>query len=321
MGKYIAKRAGTAVIMLIGVTMIIFCIIRLQPGNPFLSMVQFDTDPAFLEAKLTEIGYYDPLPIQYGKWLMRTLHMDLGYSIQYNAPVAGLIADRFSNTVLLAAASFLVSTVISIVIGILSALYPNSVIDHIMTFLSFVGVSIPVFFFSLLLIKVFGYDLKLLPFSGIETIGTSYTGIERVMDIGKHLVLPVMASALTQTATLVRYTRSSLLETVSEDYIRTAMAKGLTKKQAVIRHGVKNARISIITVLCNRLPDLLSGALIVETIFVWPGIGLLNYQAILKQDYPLIMGVTLLIAVIVIVCNLAADILYMVADPRIRYEN
>lgn len=320
MGKYIIKRIGIAIIMLLGVTMIIFCIIRLQPGNPFLSMVSYDTDPGFMEAKLKEIGYYDPLPIQYGKWLWRALHFDLGYSIQYNAPVAGLIADRFANTFILASASFIISVSLAIGIGVLSALYPNSIMDKVMTVLAFIGVSIPVFFFGLLLIKLLGYDLKLLPFSGIETIGTSYTGIDRVLDIGKHLILPALTSALTQTSTLVRYTRSSLLETVSEDYIRTAMAKGLTRKQAVIRHGMKNARISIITILCNRIPDLLSGALIVETTFIWPGIGMLNYNAILKQDYLLIMGITLMIAVMVIICNLIADILYMVVDPRIRYE-
>lgn len=320
MKKYILKRIGTSFLMLFGVTVIIFCIIRLQPGNPFLSMVQFDTDPAFMEQKLQEIGYYDPLPIQYGKWLLRTLQFDLGYSIQYNAPVVDLIVDRFGNTLLLALSSFGISTVIALGIGVLSALYPNSIMDRVMTLLAFIGVSIPVFFFGLLMIKVLGYDLKLLPFSGIETIGSNYTGMERFMDIAKHLVLPALTSALTQTASLVRYTRASLLETISEDYIKTAMAKGLTKKQAIVRHGMKNARISIITVLCNRIPDLLSGALIVETIFVWPGIGMLNYQAILKQDYPMIMGITLMIAVIVILCNLVADILYSVADPRIRCE-
>mgnify|MGYP000171756821 FL=1 len=162
--------------------------------------------------------------------------------------------------------------------------------------------------------------MKILPFSGIETLGTHYTGAQRVLDIGKHLILPMTASAMTQTATLIRYTRASLMETVSEGYIDTAMAKGLTRKRAIIKHGMKNAKISIISVLCNKIPDLLSGALIVETVFVWPGLGQLNYQAILQQDYPLIMGITLLIAVIVIICNLLADILYMIVDPRIRYE-
>lgn len=320
MKKFILKRIGISILMLFGVSIIIFAIIHLQPGNPFLSMVGVDTDPKFVEIKLREIGYYDPLPIQYLKWLWRTLHLDLGYSLQYNAPVVELIADRFGNTLILSLSSFCISTILAIGIGILSALYPNSIMDRIMTLLAFIGVSIPVFFFGLLLIKVMGYDLKLLPFSGIETLGSTYSGIERVMDIAMHLILPALTCALTQTASLVRYTRASLLETISEDYIKTAMAKGLTKKQAIIRHGMKNARISIITVLCNRIPDLLSGALIVETIFVWPGIGMLNYQAILKQDYPMIMGITLMIAVIVILCNLLADILYSVLDPRIRYE-
>ncbi len=320
MRKFILKRLGTACVMLLGVTIIIFCIIRLQPGNPFLQMVEYDTDPAFMEQKLQEIGYYDPLPVQYGKWLLRTLQFDLGYSIEYNAPVINLVADRFGNTFLLAITSFFISSIIALGIGIMSALYPNSIMDRIMTLFAFIGVSIPVFFFGLLLIKAFGYDLKWFPISGIESIGKNYVGIERTLDIAKHLALPALTSALTQTASLVRYTRSSLMETISEDYIKTAMAKGMTKNQAVIKHGMKNARIAIITVLCNRIPDLLSGALIVETIFVWPGIGMLNYQAILKQDYPMIMGITLMIAVIVIICNLIADILYCFADPRIRYE-
>lgn len=320
MGKFLLKRLVTSIFLILGVTIIIFCIIRLQPGNPFLYMIQYDTDPAFLETKLKEIGYYDPLPVQYGKWLLRTLKGDLGYSIQYRAPVGDLIADRFVNTLMLASTSFCVSSIIAIVIGILSAMYPNSFLDHSMTLLSFVGVSIPVFFFGLLLIKIFGYDLALLPFSGIETLGSSLTGLPRVLDILKHLILPATASALTQTATLLRYTRSAILSTVSEDYLTTARAKGMTQKQAILSHGLRNARVSIITVLMNRLPDLLSGALIIETIFVWPGIGMLNYQAILKQDYPMIMGITLMIAVIVVVCNLLADILYLVVDPRIRYE-
>lgn len=318
--RFLVRRLAVSILLLLGVTMIIFCIIRLQPGNPFLNMIQYDTDPAFLETKLEEIGYYDPLPEQYAKWLIRVLHFDLGYSIQYRAPVGQLIAERFANTLLLALSSFVISSVISIVVGILSAMYPNSILDSCMTLLSFIGVSIPVFFFGLLLIKVMGYDLGILPFSGIESLNVTYTGIDRALDILRHMILPVTASALTQTAMLLRYTRSAVLSTVSEDYLSTARAKGMTKNQAILHHGLKNARVSIITVLLNRLPDLLSGALIVETIFVWPGIGLLNYEAILNRDYPLIMGVTLLIAVIVIGCNLLADLLYPIADPRIRRE-
>lgn len=222
MARFISRRLAAALIMLLGVTAVIFCIIRLQPGNPFLNMIQHDTDPTFLETKLQEIGYYDPLPVQYGKWLLRTLQLDLGYSIQHRAPVAALIADRFGNTLLLAMSSFALSTVISIGIGVFSAMYPNSLWDRALTVLSFIGVSIPVFFFGLLLIKVFGYDLAVLPFSGIETMGKNYQGIDRALDIGRHMILPVTASALTQTATLLRYTRSSILSTVSEDYMKTA---------------------------------------------------------------------------------------------------
>lgn len=320
MRRYILKRIGVSLLLIFGVTLTIFGIIRLLPGNPFLFMVNEHTDPAFLEQQLQKIGYYDPLPIQYGKWLLRVLQLDFGYSIAHKLPVTQLIFDRLSNTLLLAVSSFVLSTIISLIIGIASALYPNSVLDNIMTLFSFIGVSIPVFFFALLLIKVFGYNLDILPFSGIETIGASYTGFERLLDIGKHMILPVTTSALTQTAVLMRYTRSALVDTLSEDYIKTAQAKGMTKKQAIIKHGVKNVRVSIITVLMSKLPDLLSGALIVETIFVWPGIGLLNFDAIQKQDYPLIMGITLYITIVVILCNLLSDILCIAVDPRIRYQ-
>lgn len=305
--------------MLLGVTVIIYAIIRLQPGNPFLYMIDVNTDPSFLPEQLEKIGYNDPLLIQYGKWLLRALHGDLGYSIEYKQPVIGLIVGRFRNTLILASASFLISTILSISIGILSAMYPHSFIDRFVTLCCFIGVSIPVFFFGLLLIKYFAYDHAIFPVSGIQSLGMHYTGWKNVADTAKHLVLPAMTSALTQTATLLRYMRSSVLSTVSQDYISMAMAKGMTRRQAILKHGVRNAVLPVVTVICNRIPDLLSGALIVETVFVWPGIGLLNYNAILHQDYPMIMGIALFVAVIVILCNLMADILYALLDPRIKW--
>ena len=316
--KYLLKRLGVSLIVIIGVTMIIFSIIRLQPGNPYLSMVKYDTDPNFLEEKLTELGYYDPVPVQYFKWIGRVAKGDLGYSIHYRTPVVQLIKERFGNTLLLAITSFILSTALAIFIGVFSASRSKTILDYIITVISFIGVSIPVFFFGLLLIKVFGYDLNLIPISGMETLGTNYEGIKRVLDIGKHMIMPVIVLSITQTASLLRYTRSSMIEVLNEDYMRTARSKGLSRQKTIWKHGFRNSLISIITVLCMRFPDLLSGALIAETVFVWPGMGSLNYQAILNQDYPLIMGITFIMAIIIILCNLLADILYAVADPRIR---
>lgn len=318
MSKYLLKRLGVSVVVILGVTMVIFSIIRLQPGNPYLNMVQYDTDPEFLEERLTELGYYDPLPIQYFKWLGRVVKGDLGYSIHYRTPVSQLIKDRLSNTSLLAITSFIFSTILAVFIGVFSAGRSKSFWDYIITVISFIGISIPVFFFGLLLIKFLGYDLNIVPISGMKTLGVDYTGIEKIIDIAKHMILPVFVLSITQTASLVRYTRSSMLDVLHQDYMRTARSKGLSRGKTIWTHGFRNSLISIITVLCMRVPDLLSGALIVETVFVWPGMGSLNYQAILNQDYPLIMGVTLIMALIVIVCNLAADILYALADPRIR---
>ena len=152
----------------------------------------------------------------------------------------------------------------------------------------------------------------------METLTASYTGFERVIDIIKHMIMPVIVLSLTQTATLLRYTRSSMLDSLNQDYMRTAQAKGLTRNQAIWTHGLRNSMISIITVLCMQLPSLVSGALITETVFVWPGIGTLNYNAIMNRDYMLIMGITMLIAVVIVIANIIADILYVIADPRIR---
>lgn len=316
--RYILKKLGVSLIVILGVTMIIFSIIRLQPGNPYLNMVQYDTDPRFLEERLTELGYYDPLPIQYFKWLGRVAKGDLGYSIHYRTPVSQLIKDRLSNTSLIAITSFIFSSILAVFIGVFSAVRSKSIFDYAITVISFLGISIPVFFFGLLLIKFLGYDLNLVPISGMETLGSNYTGIHKGLDIIKHMILPVFVLSITQTASLVRYTRSSMIDTIQKDYIRTARSKGLGREKAIWKHGFRNSLSSIITVLCMRIPDLLSGALIVETVFVWPGMGSLNYQAILNQDYPLIMGITFVMAIIVILCNLLADVLYAISDPRIR---
>lgn len=316
--KFILKRIGVSLIVILGVTLIIFTIILLQPGNPYQNIVKYDSDPAYLEKKLTELGYYDPIPIQYIKWIGRVLKGDLGDSIHYKAKVLDLIVERFRNTAILALTSFVFSTLISILIGVFSASKPGTIMDHIITVICFIGVSIPGFFFGLLLIKVFGFDLNILPPSAMTTLGEDYQGIEKVIDIVKHMIMPVSVLVLTQSASLVRYTRSSMIEVLNQDYIRTARAKGITKVKSIWGHGFRNSLISIITILCMRLPDLLSGALVVETVFVWPGIGSLNYEAILNRDYNLIMGVTLVMAIIIILCNLLADILYAVVNPRIR---
>lgn len=318
MRKFLLKRLGVALIVLFGVSVIVFTLIHLQPGNPYLNMIDPSMSPDVVEQKLRELGYYDPIYIQYMKWIGRAIAGDFGYSTQFNAPVFSIILDALGNTILISVASFIVSSVLAIVIGIITAEKSGTWVDYLVTVLSFIGISIPTFFFALILIKIFGYDLAILPSSGMETLTESYTGIAYIFDVIKHMILPVTVLSLTQTATLIRYTRSSMLDALSQDYMRTAQAKGLTRKQAIWTHGLRNSLISIVTVLCLQLPTLVSGALITETVFVWPGIGTLNYNAIMNRDYMLIMGITMMIAVVIVIANILADVLYAVVDPRIK---
>lgn len=320
MAKFLLKRIGVALIVLFGVSVTVFTLIHMQPGNPYLNMIDPNLGPEVIEQKLRSLGYYDPIYVQYLKWIGRALTGDFGYSTQYNAPAFSIIVEALKNTILISIVSFVISSVLAIVIGVVTASKSNTWIDYLITFISFIGISIPTFFFALLLVKWFGYDLAILPSSGMETLTASYTGISRLMDIIKHMILPVTVLSLTQTATLIRYTRSSMIDTLNQDYMRTAQAKGLTKNKAIWTHGLRNSMISIITVLCLQLPSLVSGALITETVFVWPGIGTLNYNAIMNRDYMLVMGITMLIAVVIVIANIVADILYVVVDPRIRLE-
>ena len=317
--KYILKRMAYSVVVILGVSAIIFAIIQYMPGNPYQHMVKYDTESDLMEKRLTELGYYDPIPLQYIKWLGRVIEGDFGFSVHHKVPVKELMFERFHNTFILAITSFFISSILAITVGIISAIKKDTIFDYIITVLSFIGVSIPGFFFGLILIKLFAFDLNILPPSGMNTLGNNLFGFKKNIDTLKHMTLPILVLTMTQSASLIRHTRSFMLNILNEDYIKTAQSKGLSRNKAIIKHGLKNVLTSITTILFLRLPDFLSGALIVETIFIWPGIGSLNYEAILNQDYFVVMGVTMLMAFIVVMCNLISDILYAFIDPRVRF--
>jgi peptide/nickel transport system permease protein len=318
MFNYTIKRLLQALIVLVGVTVVIFVLIHLAPGDPLLQSMDPSVSSEVREEMLEKIGYYDPIHIQYFKWVGRALTGDLGFSIKFKKPVSMVIMEYLPNTMLLGVVSMILSIAIAIPAGIVSATRKNSITDYIVTVFSFLGLSIPAFFFGLLLIKWFAYDMAIFPVSGMISIGKNLSGMSRYLDILRHLVLPALVLALLQTATLMRYTRSSMIEVIDQDYIRTARAKGVKEKIVIYRHAFRNALISIITIITMQIPFLFSGAVLTETIFVWPGIGRINYNAIIGRDYPLIMGIMLLLAVIILGSNFLADILYAVADPRIR---
>jgi peptide/nickel transport system permease protein len=282
-------------------------------------MIDPNVTPEIKEQMLKKVGYYDPLPLKYVKWASRAVVGDFGYSITYKEPVKEVINSRIPNTIILALSALFLSTLLAIPIGIVSSVRRNSIFDYSMTIIAFIGLSIPAFFFGMLLIKTFSVDLNITPISGMTTVGKNYIGINHAMDVINHMILPTVVLALINTASLMRYTRSSMIEIVKQDYIRTAKAKGVSSLNITFKHALKNALIPIITILSFQLPSLLSGALLTETIFVWPGIGRLNYEAVLNRDYPLIMGIVMIFAVMTLIINLVADLLYAIVDPRIKY--
>lgn len=320
MFKYAIKRMLNTIPILFGISIIVFILINCQPGNPYSNMVDPSVTDEVKEQMLRQIGYYDPLPIKYVKWVSRAVTGDLGYSIAYKEPVISVIGSRVGNTLILGTAALFLSVLIAIPIGMISSVKRYSIFDYVTTVLTFIGLSIPAFFFGMLLIKFFAVDLKILPVSGMVTVGKNYVGINHIIDIVNHMILPVIVLALINTASFMRYTRSSMIDIIGQDYIRTARAKGVSSYGIVLKHAFKNALIPIITIISLELPALFSGALLTETIFVWPGIGRLNFEAVTNRDYSLIMGLVMIFAIVTLLSNLIADILYAAVDPRIKYD-
>lgn len=318
--RYLAKRIGTYVVILFGVTAIIFGLMMAMPGDPYSAMlIDPDISEEYVEKKKAELGLNDPVPVQYMKWVGRMMQGDLGYTSD-GRPALDLVSKALKNTLLLTVPTFIISTTAAILLGIYSAMHANKIFDKVVTLLTFLEVSIPTFFLALLCVKIFAHDLQILPASGLHTLGLKPGQEGYIADALKHMVMPVVILSLTQLSSLLRHTRSSMIEVLHQDYIRTARAKGLTRKQAMLKHGVRNALLPVITVFCMRLPMILSGALFTETVFVWPGIGMLNYNSIAGRDYAVIITIATMLAVVILATNLLADILYAVADPRIRLE-
>ncbi len=318
--RYIIRRLLIMIPVLIGISVIIFTLINGMPGNPYSHMMDPNISAEDKENMLESIGYYDSMAVKYFKWVGRALKGDLGFSIRYKEPVTDVLARRIGNTLMLSVFSFILSALIAIPIGIISSTKQYSVFDYVVTIFAFIGLSIPAFFLALLMVKFLAFDLKLFPISGMQTIGRGYTGIVQLIDILHHMALPLIVLTLISLASLVRYTRSAMLEVLKQDYIRTARAKGLSEKVVIYKHALRNAMIPVITILSMSLGYLFSGAILTETVFVWPGMGTLVYQATLNRDYPLVIAGTMLFSVTILLANLFADIMYAVVDPRIRYD-
>lgn len=316
MFNYIVRRLLIAIPILLGITIIDFLIVNMAPGNPVDMMISPNVTGAALELRKAALGLDQPLYIQYFHWLVSLLRGNFGYSMTTYQPVGEMIAQRIGPTMLLMGTSLVVGLLIAVPLGIISATHQNSPLDYLTTGGAFLGVSIPNFFLGLGLIYIFAVKLKVLPSSGMFTLG----GDNGPVDTMRHLILPAIVLAVQIAGQDIRYVRSGMLEILGQDYLRTARAKGLKESVVINKHALRNALITIITVIGMQIPLLFGGAVITEQIFAWPGIGQLTIDSISGRDYPTLMAINLIAAVMVLGANLLTDILYSVVDPRIRYN-
>lgn len=315
MTTYIVNRVGQAGLTWLLIVTATFLLLQLAPGGPAI-MMNPDLAPEAREQIFRQLGLDQPITVQYWRWLSSLLRGDLGISFSDRAPVGTLISTALPNTLQLSLAALLMTIVLGIPLGVLAALRHQTIVDQVISVIAFLGLSIPAFWFGIVLILVFAVNLGWLPAAGMRTIGLPFT----LPDFLLHLVMPVAVLALANLAVVTRYTRSSMLNVLSEDFIRTAKAKGLAPRRVTYRHALRNALVPVITVIGLRLPTLFGGTVITESVFAWPGMGRMSVNAALERDYPLIMGITVVMATVVLVVNLLVDLSYSYIDPRVRYD-
>jgi peptide/nickel transport system permease protein len=289
-----------------------FFFVNLAPGGP-ASIMRFDVSPEQREALIKLMGLDRPVPQRYVEWLAGALRGDLGTSILTNEPVTMRIGDRLPNTLTLAGTALLIAIVVGIPIGVVQALRRGKLTDHLLSLVTAVGLSVPVFWLGIVLILVFGVTLHVLPSAGV-TSAASDTFADRLA----HLVLPAVALAATILPTVVRFTRSSTIEVLHEDYVRTATSKGLSPRTVMTRHALRNALIPVVSAVGALVPRLLGGTVVTEVVFSWPGMGRLALEAAQGRDYPLVTGLTVVVAAIAVIASLIVDIAYTRIDPRVR---
>ena len=322
MGFYLIKRLLLMIPLFIGITIISFGVINLAPGSPI--DLATDLNPkATAEVKERMRAFYGldkPLHVQYWNWLSRLVTLDFGNSFSADGrKVADKILERMPITIFLNVASLAIILLAAVPLGVLSASYQHSLFDKVTTVLVFIGFAVPHFWLALLLMILFGVQLGWLPISGLKSLNYEYLPLAaQIWDRVSHLILPIFISASGGLAGLSRYMRSNMLEVIRQDYITTAKSKGLTTRTVIFKHAMRNALLPVITILGLSIPGLIGGSVIFETIFAIPGMGQLFYASVMARDYPTIMGILVIGAVLTLVGNLVADLSYALADPRIR---
>lgn len=318
--QYTVKRILKMIPTLLIISILLFKVIDLAPGNFLDTKVNPNMTVEKLEQLEAVYGFDKPFGERYVNWLKKAVKGDFDESLKLRQPVSEIIKDYAWNSFVLAGTAFLLSILIAIPLGIVCATKQYSLADKATTILTFVSISLPSFLLGLMLINAFSLKIKLFPIGGMTTAGSNLTGAAHYKDVLIHMVLPVVSLTILQAGSLIRYVRTAMLEVINQDYIRTARAKGLKEKVVIYKHALRNGLIPVITYIGMSLPGLFAGALITETIFVWPGIGRIGYEAILNRDYTLLMGFNMFMAVLTLMGNLLSDILYAVVDPRIKLK-
>lgn len=328
MQRFLVRRAMHGVIILVGLSILLFSLLVFTPGDPveLIAASTPDIKPEDVAALRAYYGLDDPVGIRYFKWARSVVKGDLGYSRTYGTPVTKLMGERLRNTLTLLATAVLLAFVIGVSVGIYSALHQYSATDYTVTVLAFAGLAMPVFWQGIVFILIFSIWLPgvfpwfpRFPAGGMMTPGID-PGWPAFLDRAWHMILPVVVLATSGMAGWTRYSRSSMLEVIRQDYVRTARAKGNPENVVINRHALRNALIPIITLVALTIPGVLNGAVLTETVFSWPGMGLLLFQAVLGHDYNVAMAVLLFVALMTVGANLVADIAYAMVDPRIRYD-
>jgi peptide/nickel transport system permease protein len=316
MGRYILRRIAISIPLLLAISVVTFTFINVAPGDPITAFIspEDQLNEKDLQRMRAAVGLDQPVPVRYVLWLGQAVQGNFGYSYATGQPVLTRIGVRIGPTLELMGVALSISTVVGVLFGVFAALRMYSFWDYFLSVVSLFGLSVPAFFFALVALYIFAARLKVLPAFGMAT----GTGPMALGDHLYHLILPATVLSLELMASLTRYARSAMLEVLKSDFVTTARAKGLSESVVIWRHAFRAAVLPLITIVSLRMPLLVGGAIIIETMFQWPGIGLLSIQAIQQRDYPVLMGLTFMVSALVLASNLVADVLYALADPRIR---
>lgn len=314
MKEKVIKRLISIIPMLFFISIISFILMQMAPGDPLQAYITPQMSPDDIERIRQSMGLDQPIIVQYFRWLINALQGNLGYSMVSHRPVIQVIVERIPNTLIITVTALVISILVAIPVGLYAGYKKNSIIDNILNVTSYIGISIPSFWFAMILIYIFSVKLGLLPSVGMRT-----AGVDTSIDLLKHMVMPVIVLSYYNLCVFTRYIRSSTIGQLREDYVLTQRAYGATTKEILFKHVLKNTLLPVITIFAMALPQLVTGAFITETIFGWPGMGQLGVNAIFGYDYPVVMGITMISSLMLILGNLLADLLYQLVDPRIKH--